>query len=529
MKATPRIPNIPEEERTPLVCALLEIIQFQQEQILELKDEIARLKGQKPRPKIRPSTLEKDTASKSKRSRSKKRPGSSKRSNAFTVHETVILKAHDVPKGSVFKGYEDFKVQGLVIKPYNTLYRRERWITPEGVSITALLPDHVIRHGGHFSASLLRFILYQYHQCHVTQPLLLEQLCEMGIDISAGQVNRIITEGKQRFHEEKDEILRIGLKACTHVSVDDTGARHKGKNGYCTHIGNELFAWFRSTSSKSRMNFLSLLGTGLNDYALNGDALAYMEELRLPKALIERFIKEGKTVCEDRSQWDKTLESFGVTNTRHKRIATEGAVLGSVLEHDGLNPDLVIVSDAAGQFDILVHALCWIHAERSIHRLTGFTDAQREALTETRGKIWELYQDLKDYKRNPDPKRRAELKNRFDEIFTARTCYATLNQALNRIYKNRAELLLVLERPDIPLHNSLSERDIREYVKKRKISGSTRSDPGRRCRDTFASLKKTCRKLGESFWDYLEDRLYGSDAVPWLPDLLKQRLAVSIE
>ena len=129
MKATAKIAKIPEEERTPLVCALLEIIQFQQEQILELKDEIARLKGQKPRPKIRPSTLEKAPAS--KRSGSKKRPGSSKRSKIFTIHETVILPVHDVPTGSVFKGYEDFRVQGLVIKPYNTLYRRERWITPE--------------------------------------------------------------------------------------------------------------------------------------------------------------------------------------------------------------------------------------------------------------------------------------------------------------------------------------------------------------------------------------------------------------
>jgi hypothetical protein len=76
--------------------------------------------------------------------------------------------------------------------------------------------------------------------------------------------------------------------------------------------------------------------------------------------------------------------------------------------------------------------------------------------------------------------------------------------------QNKGELLLVLERPEIPLHNNLSERDIREYVKKRKISGSTRSDAGRRCRDTFASLKKTCRKNGISFWEYLLDRLRGT-------------------
>ena len=85
------------------------------------------------------------------------------------------------------------------------------------------------------------------------------------------------------------------------------------------------------------------------------------------------------------------------------------------------------------------------------------------------------------------------------------------------------ELLLVLDRPDIPLHNNLSERDIREYVKKRKISGSTRSDNGRRCRDTFTSLKKTCRKLGVSFWGYLNDRVSNAGEIPPLPDLIRAR------
>ena len=74
-------------------------------------------------------------------------------------------------------------------------------------------------------------------------------------------------------------------------------------------------------------------------------------------------------------------------------------------------------------------------------------------------------------------------------------------------HKNKSELLLVLDRPDIPLHNNGAENAIREYVKKRKISSSTRSELGRRCRDTFTSLKKTCRKLGISFWQYLKDRI----------------------
>jgi hypothetical protein len=525
MKATPRIPHIPEEERTPLVVALLEIIQLQQEQIQELRDEMARLKGQKPKPKIKPSALEKDSEKKVGEEGKAKGRGSTQREKTaqLEIHETVIVPAENVPPGSTFKGYEDFTVQGLVVEPHNRLYRRERWQTPEGDSLVAALPDDVKGHG-HFDATLHRFVLYQYHHCHVTQPLLLEQLWELGIDISAGQVNRIITEGKERFHREKDEILRVGLEISEYVNVDDTGARHQGKNGYCTHIGNETFAWFDSSHSKSRLNFLGLLRAGNKDYVLNAAAFDYMNEQKLPKAQMELLVGCEKRVFEDYGQWSAALESLGFQIERHVRIATEGALLGSIHEHGSLNADLVILSDDAGQFDVLLHALCWIHAERSIHRLVGFNDAQREALAEMRARIWEFYSELKAYKQAPDGKKKEELQQLFDEIFTTRTCYESLNQALKRIYRNKTELLLVLERPEIPLHNNASETDIREYVKKRIISGSTRSDLGRRCRDTFTSLKKTCRKLGVRFWQYLKDRVSGENSIPPLPDLMRQRV-----
>jgi hypothetical protein len=79
----------------------------------------------------------------------------------------------------------------------------------------------------------------------------------------------------------------------------------------------------------------------------------------------------------------------------------------------------------------------------------------------------------------------------------------------------------VLDRPEVPLHNNGSEREIRDYVKKRKISASTRSEAGRRARDTFVSLKKTCRKLGLAFWSYLQDRLTRAQQIPPLPQLIR--------
>jgi hypothetical protein len=366
------------------------------------------------------------------------------------------------------------------------------------------------------------FIIYQYYHSHVTQPLILEQLLELGIDISAGQVNRIIVEGNELFHKEKDEILKVGLKISGYVNVDDTGARHQGKNGYCTHIGNDMFAWFQSTDSKNRINFLELLRAGANHYALNSKALDYMKERKLPKAQLERLTSFSNIVFEDEAAWQALLKSLGFTNNRHIRTATEGALLGAILELGIIHPDLVILSDDAGQFDVLLHALCWIHAERSINRLVGFNDSQRSALEGIRTQIWEFYEELKTYKNNPCENKKIQLEKRFDAIFSSHTSYATLNKILKRIRKNKSELLLVLNRPDIPLHNNASETDIREYVKKRKISGSTRSDLGRRSRDTFASLKKTTRKLGVGFWTYLNDRLIGKNLVPKLIDVMIQ-------
>lgn len=218
--------------------------------------------------------------------------------------------------------------------------------------------------------------------------MILEQLLDLGIDISAGQVNRIIVEGNELFHKEKEEILQVGPKMAGYVNVDDTGARHQGKNGYCTHIGNETFAWFQSTDSKSRINFLGLLRAGANNYALNSKALNYMNERKLPKAQLERLASLSNIVFEDEAAWQAFFESLGFTNSRHIRVATEGALLGAILELGVIHPDLVILSDDAGQFDVLLHALCWIHSERSINRLVGFNDSMRNELERIRTQIW---------------------------------------------------------------------------------------------------------------------------------------------
>ena len=409
--------------------------------------------------------------------------------------------------------------RGLKIELHNVCYRLECWITPEGKLIKGELPDSV---EGHFDATLRSFILQQYNHGHVTQPLIWEELRDFGVDISQGQVSRILTEQKEAFHLEKAGVLCAGLDISSYINVDDTGARHAGKNGYCTHIGNDLFAWFESTASKSRINFLELLRQGHGDYVINAEALEYIQRQSFPQPLLALLATDADQRFETEEDWKKHLDQLGITKDRHVRLATKAALLGSVLHH-GFSKELVILSDDAGQFNILLHALCWIHAERTIHKLVPCSEKESQAIEDIRDRIWQLYRDLKAFKEAPDEETKADLEKRFDDLFATQTCSEVLNAALSRIANNKEELLLVLDRPDIPLHNNLSEGDIREYVKKRKISGSTRSDAGRRCRDTFTSLKKTCRKLGLSFWDYLYDRVSKAGKITPLPDLIRAR------
>jgi hypothetical protein len=524
------LPPIPDVERTPLVQCLLAIIDAQQQRLQQLeetvqrlRDELAVLQGQKPRPTITPSRLERPT--KTPPLPGDKRPGSAKCSKnaSFRAPIEVTIPFPNPPPGAVPQGYAEYFVQELLLHSQVTRYLRQRLLTADGHTLLAPLPDDVLP-GSHFGPNLIAYILYQYHQCNVTQPLLLEQLDELGIDISTGQISHILTENLDGFHQEKAAILTAGLAASSYVGVDDTGARHQGHNGYCTALGNDLFAYFESTDSKSRLNFLEVLRGTSSGYAINDVTLAYWERQQLSQEVVTQ-LRAGPRQFAGAAAWQARLEELGITAQRHVRIATEGALLGQLIEQ-GVSADLMILSDGAPQFDILVHASCWVHAERPLARAVPYNESHRAAIEHVRQQIWDLYQELKAYRQRPDAAAKAALEARFELLVGQKTDYPTsIGSALKEMREHKADLLRVLERPTVPLHNNGTESIIRGYVKTRKISGSTRSAAGRRCRDTFASLKKTCRKLGVSFWSYLQDRLRGLGTIPRLAALIRQRAA----
>lgn len=522
---------IPEGEDTPVVRQLIDLIE-------QLTAKIHQLEGLPPlpvRPKPEPSPLKNDDAPPSQqhndgkknsgRTGKKKpirrgRPGRAKFKD-LKIDQTIEIQPEAVPDGARRIGFKKFIQQELRLEVVNICYRRACYELPDGSTWIVPRPEHL---GGQYGPRLRCYVFQQYFQSQVTQPLILQQLRELGVQISNGQVSRMLTENNQAFEDEKNSLLPAARQCSQFFQADDTTARHLGKNAHTLHIGNDFFASFFTTNSKSRLNFLNILREPYTDYVFGEEALAYLEYYGFPKKLhakLTQIVNYNTKTFENQKAWERQLNRWKIVNPDHRRLMTEAALWGSLLAH-GLYQDQPFIGDDAPQFKLLgfAHGLCWLHAERRVARLIPLTARQQRAYDAVRDQIWSYYQRLKAYRETPSEPLAAELSAQFDDLFLSKTGWRALNEALNSIHAKKAELLLVLEHPALPLHNNLSENDIRQFAKMRKISGSTRSENGRRARDTLISLKTTCRKLGISFWGYLQDRIYGLKQIRPLGELI---------
>jgi hypothetical protein len=465
-----------------------------------LKDEIARLKNLSPRPPFKPSGMEK--ATQPRLMGPGRRPGRGAKRDQVTREVTIRA---EVPPGSRFKGYKTVVRRELIVAADVVRYKRERWVTPQGQTIIAPMPPGVT---GGFGHGVRRFCLALHTQGQVTTERLTDLLNGIGLSISKRQVVRLLTTDLGPFEQEDHAVLEAGLISSPYITVDDTGARHARRPGVTTQIGGERFTVFRTSRSKSRLNFLSLLRAGCDDYAVNEVTLDYLRAQPVEGAVIARLAAHPGQVFSSHMDWLQHLLRCSINIFDRPLLQTldEAATWGAI-RHHGLMQNTVVVSDDAGQFRIARHALCWVHAERNLQKLMPASPKQAQAVELVRKTIWCFYRGLKLWKQSPCPGGERAFRQQFDKIFGQRTGYKELDALLARLARRKAELLRVLERPEIPLHTNASENDLRACVIKRKISGGTMSADGRLARDVMLGLLKTCRKLGLSFFAYLADRL----------------------
>src|SRR4051812_17588087 len=300
-----------------LVVQLLARVAALEEENRRLREENARLKKLPKRPRLAPGGM--DRAAGARRRRRTGRGGG--RTPPATEERGLTVAA---PPGSRRKGYEPYTVQDLVLSSRVVRYRRERWLTPDGHELVAPLPPEV---AGHFGPGVVRYVLMQHVQGQVTVERLLVQLRALGIRIAKGQLVALLTARKDAFHAETDAVLEAGLATARWVTVDDTGARHAGRDQHTTHVGDDRFAWFATRPSKSRLNFLELLRAGRPDYVLNAAAVAYMLEHGVPETVTATLLAHERRSFADEAAWHAHLGAFRL-GARQRRRGTEAAAAG---------------------------------------------------------------------------------------------------------------------------------------------------------------------------------------------------------
>ena len=518
MKFEDILPHIPQElqstqwihqlvallqEQTSRIQEQTQQIQKQTEEIAALKktvqeqqDEINRLKKMPKRPKFRSGGGPK--------SRSGKPNGGQDKSSSNNgvmpkkIKEEITIPATDVPQGSRFKGYQEYALQEFEIIPKDIIYRLEVWQAPDGTVIRANLPKEV--QGSHFGYQL-RILLHSLYVLGMTEPGLFEFLKAFGIEISEGQVHNILMSESAAYGRASEEILTAGLEEASYIRVDDTGAKHQHKNNYCTHIGGEYFAYYKTTSSKSRENFLKILLQGKEGYVINEAFIWHLFQLGVEDDLLNYFEEYIGRRYGSRKGLHRLLNQLGIGNKKLRQQCIEAGLVGFINETI-LKPGQVLLSDRARQFAIFNHAGCWVHMERPLRKLKVSTSEAEKELENIRKSIWILYDKVK--KAASTQTGKEEVHELYDQLVGMRSISPGINEVIASFAKYREEMLKALDHPGLPLHNNDSERDIRGVAKRRNISGSTKSEEGKAFRDGLMTIKQTCARLGLSFIGYLK-------------------------
>ena len=184
-----------------------------------------------------------------------------------------------------------------------------------------------------------------------------------------------------------------------------------------------------------------------------------------------------------------------------------------------------LVCDDAPQFKLLTEkiALCWVHEGRHYKKLSPFIACHQQVLDQFLDDFWDYYRDLLAYKDSPSEQRAEKLRSEFWKLFDTDSGYQQLDERKRLTRLKSSELLLVLEHPELPLHNNPAELAARTMVQRRNISYATQTTEGTQAWDTFMSLVATTRKLGISFFEYIRDRISQVGDIPSLATIIREQ------
>jgi hypothetical protein len=491
-----------------------------------LRDENNRLKGEQGKPGIRPQTRSKDVSSESERKdlRYKQEKKSKAKNHKIKINRNVrcAVDKSTLPADAIFKGCRSVIVQDLIIHTDNIKFERETYYSP--CLKKTFVGDLPRGYEGEFGPGVKAYILSSHYQSNMTEAAIVTTLQTHGIFISACTVSRILTDHKEEYHQEKQDIVKEGLASSLPKQMDDTGARVKGKN-YFTHIlCNSVFTAYFTRPHKDRLTLIEILSMCPLTFIFNDLAFILMEQMKLSAKSLN-IVKEkygGETL--NREQMASFLENLFPNPKKHlksRKIILEASAIAA---YQALPHALqMILTDEAPQFKEITEfiASCWIHEGRHYKKLTPHFMLHQIYVEAFLKRFWKYYRDLLAYKESPTPRKANKLSQKFDALFAEKTGYTELDKRIELTKARKDSLLLVLQYPELPLHNNASELGARGQARKRDISLHTMSQKGTEAKDTFMTIVETAKKHGVNVYHYLYDRITQKYEMPSLAKLIK--------
>lgn len=528
--------SIADDRMRALVVRLLNIIEtvtadlrVAQAENQRLCDEIARLKGEQGKPPTKPHTPSPpspDHSSERERHQPAERVKRGKR-DQIVIDRTQNLAVDPaiLPPDAQFKGYEEVVVQDIVIRTDNILFRKEKWYAPAtGQTYLAPLPAG---YQGAFGPGIQALILVLYFASQMTEPKIADWFAHVGISISDGQISNLLIKDQARFHAEKDAAYAAGLRSSPWQHLDDTSTRVNGQNQHCHVVTNPFHTTFLTTPSKDRLTIVDVLCNGApRTFRLNDEAFGYLEQAgvsQLTRHKLTHLPRDQTVDATTFQEWiARVLPSVGEQTRKWILDAAAVAAYHAQTEWPVVR---LLVCDGALQFSWVTDelALCWVHEGRHYKKLIPVVPAHRVLLCDFLTDFWDYYDQLLDYREQPNATERQRLADSFDTLFSTKTGYWALDERIALTRAKKANLLLVLEHPEIPLHNNPAELGARQRVRKRAISFGPRTPDGAKAWDTFMSLAATTKQLGVSFYRYIHDRISGANQIPPLDQTIDER------
>jgi hypothetical protein len=500
-----------------------------EEENQKLRDENNRLKGEQGKPDIKANKkigFKKDHSSEKERKTPKEH---SKRNRNESINidreETLVYPQEQLPADAQFKGYEEVVVQDILLKPDNILFRKQKYYSPQtGKTYLAPLPAG---YEGEFGPGIKALVMSLYYGGNMTQGKLLEFLEDIGISISAGTISNLLINNQEYFEVEYKEVYIEGLASSPWQHFDQTGARVGGVNHTTNVICNPLYTIYQTTRNKDRLSVLKVFqNTRSLEFILNSLTYELLETFNLPAKWINqlRLLPQLRAFTETQfnALIDQYLNKLGsVGRTR----IYESAAIAFYHQQSNIPVIKTLLCDDAPQFKLLTDnlALCWVHEGRHYKKLSPFVACHQKLLDDFLERFWNYYRKLLAYRDSPNRDKAHELEMEFWTLFTEKTGYEQLDERKRLTVLKVDELLLVLEHPELPLHNNPAELAARTMVQRRNISYATQTEKGTKAWDIFMSLVDTTRKLGLSFFEYISDRISQIENIPSLGTIIRDK------